>query len=394
MPDHRIRVCYTLNTFDLGGAETVALNLARSHDPARFDVEVVAFTEPKRECESEMRRRFREAGVRTHAIVQPNYRSPLAAWRIWRYLRGGRFDVVLGHNRGADLWGVRVGALVGVPALFWTRHLVYHGMTARHARRYRNAAQRTWRVIAVSETVRRACTAVEGIPAERVETVVNGIDTARFRVLGPAERGRVRAALGIGQGDRMVLFVGRFSEQKAPEAFVSMVDRLSGRLPGVRGFMCGYGPLEPQVRAAAAGGAVTVLGLRADVSDLLAACDLFVSTSRNEGLPLNVMEAMATGAAFVAPGIPQIAELTAGSPDLAGQLVAPPPLAGPIPDELLVAWADMAAATLADEGRRLRAGTAGRDIISRRFSIATMVGRYEELYLDALAAQRTRRTEP
>ena len=57
------------------------------------------------------------------------------------------------------------------------------------------------------------------------------------------------------------------------------------------------------------GDGAALLGVRQDVPELLGACDLFVSTSRNEGLPLNVMEAMAAGAAFVAPDIDQVLEL-------------------------------------------------------------------------------------
>lgn len=382
MPARRLRLCYTLNTFDLGGAETVALDLARHHDPSAFAVEVVALIEPTRAAESDMHRRFREAGVRTHAIIQPTYRSPQALWRIYSYLRRGHFDVIHGHNRGADYWGSRLGRLAGVRHTSWTRHLVYQDMPPKQAARYQGLVAGGSRVIAVSQTVRQACENREGLDAQGLETIVNGVDLARFRLMPPDERASVRGRLGLTGEDRMLLFVGRFSDQKAPEAFVSLVTRLRQGDARVRGFMCGYGPLQATVEglAKASGGGVTVLGLRDDVPDLLAACDLFVSTSRNEGLPLNVMEAMACGAAFVAPAIPQIAELTGQRAGLDQQLMSPPPLTGEVPEAILAEWTVTAAAVLADSERRGRVGACGRQVMVEEFSVERMTRRYEDFF--------------
>lgn len=388
MRNRKIRICYALNTFDLGGAETVAFDLARSHDPAIFEIEVVAFTEPRRATEAEMHRRMREAGVRTVSITQANYRSPVALWRIYRYLKQGHFDIVHGHNRGSDYWGVRLGRLAGVPFRFWTRHLIYGDMTARQLGRYGWAARHAAKVVAVSEPVRQACIDTEKIPEGILETIVNGIDLERFKILAAREKEDVRASLGLTSTERMVLFVGRFSEQKAPEAFIELIRRLRLEDPSVRGFMCGYGPLEGRLAGLVASCAgVEILGLRADVPDLLGACDLFVSTSRNEGLPLNVMEAMACGCAFVAPGIPQIGQLAQDNRDLRGQLFAPPPECGDVPADLLDSWVAAARATLMDEERHRCVGAAGRDVIERQFSLGAMVERYEKLFTDAIEGQ-------
>ena len=111
-----------------------------------------------------------------------------------------------------------------------------------------------------------------------------------------------------------------------------------------------------------------ILGRRSDIPELLGAADLFVSTSRNEGLPLNVMEAMAAGTPFVASGIAQIRELVAGDADLKGHLYEQPPLVGPVlgaPDNL--------------GGLGMR----GRQIIGRDFSLTRLVNNYEQLYRQA-----------
>lgn len=381
----KIRVCYALNSFEIGGAETVALDLARSHDPDLFEVEVVAMIEPSVPAEHGMRDRFEQAGVNTSVIRQPNYRSPLALWKIFRYLKKGKFDIIHGHNRGSDFWGAKVGRWAGISHCFWTRHLVYRDFSPKQIRRYSSISKKADLVIAVSETVRQACIDTEKIDPNKVETVVNGIDTEKFAPLPEQERNAKRAELSLANNELFLLFVGRFSEQKAPETFVRLIWKLRAAGQKVRGFMCGYGPLGANLKTLVDEGedGVEILGLRSDIPALLASCDLFVSTSRNEGLPLNVMEAMSAGAPFVGPEIPQIGELVAGTPALASRLFAAPPLTGPVDEKLIAGWALKVTEILQHDSTDDSAGGLGRGIILEKFSLIQMVKRYEALFLKA-----------
>jgi glycosyltransferase involved in cell wall biosynthesis len=386
----RIRVCYVLNAFAVGGAETVALDLARSLDPERFDVTVLAVQEPRQPEEPEMRRRFREAGVRTEVLHLRSLRNPLALLALWRCLRRGCYDVVHGHNRPSDGWAVRVAGWAGVPARLWTRHLVYRDLTPVQRRRYQAMSRRAGVVLAVSDAVRRACIEVEGLAPQRVRTLVNGIDLERYRPLTPAAVAAKRAELGLREGDLACLFVGRLSAQKAPDAFVRLVWSLRRRGVPARGFVCGGGGLAGSLREMIDAGeaGVELLGFRSDVPDLLSACDLFVSTSRNEGLPLNVMEAMAAGAAVVAPSLDQISCLFPPQDVAASGLYAAPPEAGDAPDALIETWANRVAALLADPVRRREMGLHGRSIIRDSYSLASMVAAHEAVYRELLGAPR------
>jgi len=379
--DRRLRICLVINRFVVGGAETVALDVARSLDPDRYDVTLLAPLDREDGERPEMRRRCDEAGVRTAALGLRNFQSPLSLARLTWFLRRGRFDVVHGHSRFADLWTLRCAAWAGVPSLYWTRHLVYEDMSPKHLARYRALAPKVHRVLAVSETVRAYCLETEGLPPAKVETLVNGIDTDRYAPAGPELRNAKRRELGLADDERMLLFVGRMADQKAPEAFVEIAARLHRADPRVRGFLCGAGPRLEEIRglAAASGGAATHLGLRGDVPALLGSTDLFVSTSRVEGLPLNVMEAMAAGAAVAAPGLPQIRELM--DPGMQAACLYPqPPAAGPVPEEVLAAAAERIRALLDAPERRRELGAAGRERIRRDFSLAAHVRRQQEIY--------------
>ena len=384
--NRKIRLCLVINRFVVGGAETVVLDVARNLAPSRYEVTVLAPLEPREPAFSEMRSRFRDAGVDTHVLHLESYRSPAAIWRLYRFLKQGRFDIVHGHNRFSDAWAVRVGAWAGVPLLFWTRHLVYRDMSPAQIRRYRKLSRSVQQVIAVSDTVRSACIEIEGISPDKVVTLPNGIDTERFRPLPAEARNRKREEMGFGNRDHLLLFVGRMAEQKAPDAFVRLVRRVREQVPSARALMCGRGPLTEEIAAMAddGTGGVRVLGLRHDVPELLGAADLFVSTSRVEGLPLNVMEAMSTGLPFVGPDIGQISEMLT---DWLRRdcLYQPPPTAGEVPDRVIDVWAERVVRALSDRERAVDLGRQCRNIIRESYSLETHIARQDRLYMDHCA---------
>jgi glycosyltransferase involved in cell wall biosynthesis len=376
----RIKVCQVLNAYHVGGAETVALDVARGLDPERFESLAVAVIEPSSDGDPDMRRRFREAGVPAHALHHRGFRDPRTlAHLAWFFLRH-RPDIIHGHNRFSDYWASRVGRWTGVPHRIWTRHSVYADMSARQIARYRSLAATTPVVLAVSDAVHRNCIEVEGLAPERVRTVVNGIDTGRFRPRPAAETAAVRDSLGLGDGELMLLQVGRLIPEKAPAAFVALVERLRARGLPVRGFLCGHGPLADTLESFAPEAGVTLLGLRRDVPELLAAADLVVSTSRVEGLPLNLMEAMAAGAAFVGPDLDQVQQLVGGEPDLASGLYPAPPRRGEVSGDLVDGWAAVTAARLADAPLRQRCGEIGRRLMQEHYSVERMVDAHAEIY--------------
>lgn len=380
--NRKLRVCQVINRFVVGGAETVALDLSRGLAPERYEVRVLApFTAIGQSGHADMEQRFRDAGLTTDKLEVTSFHNPLSIFSLYRYFRRGRFDIVHGHNRLSDAWAVEIGALAGIPHRFWTRHLVYQDMTPALIRRYARLSRKADMVFAVSDAVRENCIEVERIAPDKVVTLVNGIDTGRFAPIDTAVIDEKRRELDVGPDEHLLLFVARMNEQKAPEGFVRLIWKLREMGLPARGFMCGTGPIEGEVREliTSGPGGVEALGVRNDIPALLGTADLFVSTSRNEGLPLNVMEAMSAGAAFVAPDIDQVSCLLENSELHDMCLYAPPP-DGDLPDELIAAWAEKVAGVVADEAWRHRVGVGAREIIRSEYSLERMIAAYESHY--------------
>jgi glycosyltransferase involved in cell wall biosynthesis len=168
-----------------------------------------------------------------------------------------------------------------------------------------------------------------------------------------------RSALGVVGEEVVVTWIGRLSAEKAPQAFVDGIALVDD--PHVRALLAGDGDLRVQVRRAVAASGiqdrVRILGWVDDPSQLLAATDILVSTSRWEGLPTSVIEAAAAGCSLVLTDVPGNRDLVdAGVP----ALLVPPGRA----DRL----ADAIGRLAADPERRSEMADEASRVVRERFT--------------------------
>ena len=152
-----------------------------------------------------------------------------------------------------------------------------------------------------------------GIPETRIKEIANGIDVEPGA--GAAKhRSAIRAELGVPDDARLLLWVGRFGEEKRPGLFVEIVAALSAD-PSLQAIMAGEGPLEASVDSAIRhfGVAMRIQRLghrdRAEVTRLMAAADILVLTSAVEGMPLTVLEALAAGCPVASVNVGDVARV-------------------------------------------------------------------------------------
>ncbi|MBI5419637.1 MAG: glycosyltransferase, partial [Deltaproteobacteria bacterium] len=294
---------------------------------------------------------------------------------------GGLPLIVHTHSSKAGILGRAAARAAGAEVVVHSIHgYGFHGGQAPALRNLfigleRLASRWTDAFIAVSEENVRAGLREKILTEDRVRLIRSGFDTSRF-LGGSREKGR--RLLGLPEDAPVVGTVAVFKSQKAPLDFVEVARRVRERIPGARFVMIGDGELRPAVEQAVAAASMTdsvlLAGWREEIPDLLRAFDVFLLTSRWEGLPKVVPQALLSGVPVVATAVDGTREIVDDGVD--GYLVPPgdvSALAGRVLDIL--------------EGRAALDPFFKRDRVLREFDQGVMVRAQERLYSDLLAGK-------
>jgi glycosyltransferase involved in cell wall biosynthesis len=304
-----------------------------------------------------------------------------STWRLSRLIRRERVELLHAHQYTPFFYALTARWLGRrVPVLF-TEH-------GRHfpdyPRRKRIVANRLLlgrrdRVIGVGEAVRRAVIANEGIRAERVAVIYNGIDLGGSGN-GVADREQIRREMGVEPSDLVLIQVARLDYLKDHATAVRTLERVVAQRSATKLVLVGEGPerekIETEVHQRRLTEHVRFLGLRTDVSRLVPAADLFLLTSISEGIPLTLIEAMSVGVPVVSSGVGGVGEVVQD-----GQTG----LLAPAGDDRALAEHVLSLAN--DPSRRGEMGRLGRERAAAVFSEKQMHAAYRGLYEDMLRAK-------
>ncbi|MEU5869070.1 glycosyltransferase [Nonomuraea sp. NPDC047529] len=254
------------------------------------------------------------------AARAPHPADLAAAVALRRIVRRFRPDVVHLHSSKAGLVGRAV--LRGrVPTLFqphgWS-WLACGGTLATASTLWERVATR-WTQLGLcvgQGEYRQARDAGVGGP---LTVVRNGVDLARFPPATPDERLAARRDLGLSRRAPLVVCVGRITRQKGQDLLVESWPQIADHVPDACLALVGDGDDYGRLRRDAPPG-VLMPGASGDPRPWYAAADLVALPSRWEGLPLTVLEAMATGRSVVAAAVPGLTEVV--TPET-GALVEP-----------------------------------------------------------------------
>lgn len=374
-PGERIRVLFVAGNFVAGGAERHLLEMWRRLDRTRFEVEIACFRREGQflgEVEA-LGLPILELQVRRRIYDPSGLRGFI---RLLSKVQSFRPHVIHGYLFGPNLFAAMAGRLAGVPAVVVAKRNVDAFETPRQVAIERLAHRLATHVTAVSAAVGE--TVVElGVPRERVTVIENGVDAARFDgIVGD------RAAL-TANGGPVIGSVGCLAARKDYGTLLGALAELKRRGRDFSAALVGDGPdramLEARTQELALGSHVRFLGERPDVEQLLKAMDVFVLSSREEGIPNALLEAMAAGRPSVVTDVGGNKEvLTDGD---TGWLV---------PSQSPFALADALDAALSHPEEARRRGDRARHVTLEQRSIDAMVRRHEAFYVRAANVEGAR----
>jgi glycosyltransferase involved in cell wall biosynthesis len=391
----KIRVAHIITRLCKGGAQENTFHTVRLHNRDRFEVDLIAGH--ARGPEGSIEEAVRAAGIEIQRepwlVRNPApLRDLLTLQRLTERLRQGRYDIVHTHTSKAGWLGRIAAHRAGVPLVVHTPHgNIFDGyfpapVTRAFVWMERHAARRTHRIIELTPGGIEEHLA-EGIgQREQYRVIFSGIDVSPYTE-AIANRAATRAALLSvvagspdpatcpTEGLLLIGAVGRLEPVKGFTHFIEAAQRVAAELPQARFILAGDGSQRATLerQAAPLGARFQFLGLRHDIPSLMAAFDILVVPSLNEGMGRVLLEA---GAA----GTPAVASRVGGIPDVVDDgetgLLVPPKDAGALADAVL----ELAAQP---ERRRLMGDTARAKVVPA-YSLEEMVRQIEALYEELL----------
>jgi glycosyltransferase involved in cell wall biosynthesis len=386
-----VRLLELRNTYKWGGGPDKTILLSAEHHDRRRVAVVVAYIRDVQDQEFRITDKARARGL-TYYEIPEHGKFDL---RVVRAIR----DVVIRHNINlihshdykSDLFAylVRRWLWRRPIALVSTAHAwVMLGVRGELYRRLDLWLMRRFNhLLAVSQATKDEMTAA-GVSAANISVVHNAIDTEVWSPLQSTTN--LREELGIGQAFPVIGYVGRIMPEKDLDTWLHVAALVAEKYPSARFVLVGEGRdgttlrhLQKLATTLGISAQVIFTGYRESLVPAYATFDIFVLTSRREGLPNSVLEAMAMGLPVVTTDVAGTSELVL---DGATGFVLPQGDVHGIAQAII---------TLADNHQlRLQMGTGGRKRVEQEFSFTKRLRRVEELYEQSLGVLPARFSLP
>jgi glycosyltransferase involved in cell wall biosynthesis len=368
MRTRSLRVTQIVFDLDGGGMETLVQSMADNWAGTQVEMSVITLSGRTGRTGESVRNRVDQF----HVLELTRGLSMIAPTQLVRAIRATRPDVVHLHT-GAWYKSALAARLAGVRRAIYTEHGREHDDPLLARLQDRLASRWTDTVVAVSQRLHEYMIRTVGVRADRVVTIPNGVDTARFSP-GTASAA-LRESLDIPHGALVLGSVGRLERVKAYERLVGAYAELRRRAPEVPLVLVLFGDgaerdaIAREADRLGVRDGVRLPGWTKSPVDGYRMLDVFAMTSRSEGMSVSLMEAMACGACPLVTNVGSNAEVLGET--LARHLV---------PDGDADALVGALAELLQSATTRRAAGARAREAALARHGLTQMLDAYERLY--------------
>ncbi len=364
----KTRILHLVNNFADSSISRIVERIIRSLGADQYEWHVGDLGGSPGEMESAIK----SLGGKTVHFSAKQAEGPVTQ-RLRAYIREHKIQVIHTHTPRTILAVTRAG-LKNVPHVA-TKHLLTTPKDRRWGVLYTAFDYVTLylpdRIVPVSESMAAEIKSLPGMQTRRVIPVRNAIPCEEF--YQPERRRTARQSLGFGSEQVVFGYTGRLDPVKRIDLLLQAFAEVLASQPNVRLLVVGEGSqskeLEAMAQALGIAEAVTWTGFRADIARLLAAMDVYVQPSHNEGLSLSILEAMAAGKPVIATDVGGAREVLRQRET--GMLIPPR-----TPKSLTQAMLELAQCPVL----RLQLGEAAKEHVFDKFSLEKMVNAYGQIY--------------
>lgn len=359
-----------------GGAETLLAETLKVHNQKQFEFHYIYFLPWKNQLVESL---LSNGGKVTCIEASNNIQLLLKVRAVIRYVKAHNIKLIHAHLPWAGIVARIAGALTNVPVIY-----TEHNKQERYhfATRWMNLAtlNALTMLVAVSKDVEQSILRFKPTLKAPLRTLVNGVNLTSFNPEYHTGRD-IRTELGITKNAFVIGTIAVFRSQKRIDLWIDVAKEIIKKRPGTHFIIVGDGPLREvlvqKIDQLHLRPYVHMVGLQTEVRPYLATFDLYMMSSIFEGLPIALLEAMASSVAVISTDAGGIKEVI--RPGVDGLLCSVKE-----PDKLT----DLAIELIDDPAKRNRLAAQARVRVSENFSLEKMVKSLEDLYYDVLSVSK------
>ena len=364
---YRIKIAFVLWSLSaMGGSEKVVYDIARKIDKTRFDPIIIAYED------GPIRSLYAEIGIKTFVIVKKaKYDYFKFITQIRKVLTSEKVDIVNAHHFSPLLYSYMATRLSKIKVVY-TEHSRWQIEQLSFVKKIINRIilAGTEATVAISNQIYDYYLNKLKLNRKHVFPISNGIEIEAFQI---TKNNKMRKKLGIAATDLIIGIVANIRPEKNHKLLISVFSKLQRLRENVKLLIVGKDLMNGEVHSFAqlseCSNKIIFLGKRDDIPELISCFDIFCLPSLYEGLPISVLEAMATCVPVVGSDVVGINEVIRHNTN---GLLFPSNDRDKLLDCLLV--------LIDDHKLRQRIANTGRQYVEKNYSIDEKIVQYEELF--------------
>lgn len=295
-----MHIAQIISSLTIGGAERLIVTFAKGVQSRDVKLTVISLSDKRSSFIEELE----ELKVPIYYVPGNSLVDPKRIWKLYQIARREKFDIVHGHLYNGQVLGSIMARMVNIPYVTTIHNTRSSAKRVSFVRRFlinHTMKYHTNRLIAVGDSVANSDT----YAGYKFDIITNAVEM--MPEISDSEKSLILQDI-IGNNKALILIaVGKLIPQKAFPDLISAMEIISQNHPHVKLLIAGggelYDELQTLIKAKGLEDTIFLLGFRKDIPNLLSASDIFVSSSHWEGLPVSILEAMASGLPIVATDV-------------------------------------------------------------------------------------------
>jgi glycosyltransferase involved in cell wall biosynthesis len=372
-----VKILHIISSGGMYGAEAVILNMSRTLNESSHSSVLGVFSNSANP-NLQLHEAAARAGIESHLIPCDGQIDRTVTASIRELVARTGADVVHAHGYKADIYVYFALRTSAIPFISTCHNWIDSNLlVSLYGKADRMVLRNYAAVVAVSEEVKQKLLKA-GVREDKIHLVRNGIDLRPYDNAPPSLRN------GASPNDPPIIgFVGRLSGEKGPDIFLRAAAQVLAELPATRFVVVGEGPdrdkLESLIDELKIRAGVSMLGRRNDMPSVYASLDIMASSSRTEGLPMAILEGMASSLPLVATAVGEVPTLVLDG--RTGVL---------IPSEDVESLVSEIVKLLRNPAQQKHLGAAARKLIQDEYSADRMTADYLRVYQEAASRRKAK----